>query len=101
VASSPREGISSNFNAAATLHTKDDIPPYSTTQSSDKIILVLNQNPLENWRDTGYKGIVMDRVLEGYAGFTFKDQTGFFPIIFRCFIEVKGEGTWKFIKNEE
>ncbi|MGB0521388.1 MAG: hypothetical protein ACPGJS_00440 [Flammeovirgaceae bacterium] len=61
--------------------------------SLDKIVLSINQNPLSSISIDKPPHLFMNRILEGY-GLLFRNNTQVHPIIFRCFINIKGESNW-------
>ena len=92
--------LTSDFKLSAQLKIEQDMAPIIQKMNASEIVLALNRNPFEQRKVLDSKMIVMDRIIEGYALANFQNSTNPYRVVFRCFIEVKGE-EWGFNKKEK
>jgi len=80
-----------------------ELLPERPTREFNECYLFLSYDPLYEFNHPKFSLQKMNRILEGYALLIEKDEWGShyaYKLVFRGFIEVKGEGTWKLIKDE-
>ncbi|MGB0521421.1 MAG: hypothetical protein ACPGJS_00605 [Flammeovirgaceae bacterium] len=67
----------------------------------DRVLLTINHNPFKKHPLHPEPRLFMNRILEGYGLLINEKDKKLHPIIFRCFINIKGEKKWNIKLDEE